>query len=1180
MEVLVREASALYGAYSRGQDSPLPEPELQYADYAVWQQEWLRGEELERQKSYWRRQLANVPALELPTDRPRPPAQSYRGGVVRFEFDGELMRGLKELSRREGATLFMTFLAGFQLLLSRYSGQEDIAVGSPIANRNRAETEGIIGFFVNTLVLRTQVEGGLSFQELLGRVREVCLGAYAHQDFPFERLVEELQPERDLSRQPLFQVMLVLQNAPAGELELPGLQLVNFEIPSEAAKFDLLLSALEAEDHLVCGINYNSDLFEAATIGRMVEHLQVLFKEVIANSLTPLSDLGLLPPDERRQILFEWNRTTVISTPEYCVHQLFEAQAARSPEAVAVCFRDRQLKYRELNAQADRIARRLRGLGIGPEKVVGICAERSIETLIGVLGILKAGGAYLPLDPAYPPERLSFILQDSGVEALMTENSLATLFSQYEGAVIGLDEDWDEIAEENDVDSGVAMDWEHPAYVIYTSGSTGQPKGVVMAHRALTNLIQWQLDHTSYSSPPRTLQFSSLSFDVSFQEIFSTWCAGGVLVLIDEETHRDPVSLWKSLRENTVERLFLPFVALQQLAESADIGGASDICLRRIITAGETLKLTPPIEKLLGNLMDCILENQYGPTESHVVTTYALPQTAAQWIKKLPPIGRPIANTQIYILNGAMEAVPIGVIGDLYIGGAALARGYLNRPELTAERFVPSPYSRNPGARLYRTGDRARYLPDGNIEFLGRVDHQVKIRGFRIELGEIEIALEAHEQVREAVVTVREDAPGEKRLVAYVVGDAEQPVSPSDLRRYLRERLPEYMTPSAFVALESLPLTPSGKVDRRALPAPERAESPVGGYAPPRDALELDLVKVFEMALNVRPVGIKDNFFELGGHSLLALRVCNLIERNLGKRLPVATIFQNASVEQLAAVLRRDVNSAPRSSLVKIKSQGNRRALFFVHPVGGGVFSYLELANRLSQDRPFYAFQSRGLYDGLAPHTSIRDMATDYLAELREAQPQGPYLLGGWSMGGVVAFEMAHQLEKIEEQVELLTMVDSFNPSASIWSETIDDEAVLRDFAFDLGLSLDHLNVPIHTLSGAGTEAQLAYLLELAIRVKALPADIELIDIQRLFNVYKLNSRALQDYIPMAISAPILLLKASEGPKAQDPIEGWGKLAAAGINLRESPGDHYSIMRAPGVRVLAEQLVLYLDNVN
>ena len=809
--ILVREFGALYQAYSAGELSPLPELEIQYADYAVWQRNYLQGDVLERQLSYWRKQLEGAPPLELPIDHPRPALASYRGANLNFEVSKEVAEGLQALSRREGVTLFMSLLAAFQTLLMRYSGQEDISVGSPIANRTRAESEALIGFFTNTLVLRTQVEGELSFRELLGRVREICLGAYAYQDMPFEHLVEQLQPERDLSRQPLFQVMLTLQNAPSEWLRSSGLRLSNLEVPDQTSKFDLFLSATETGDRLSCNLDYNTDLFEATTAGRMTEHLKMALRSIVANPQTTLSELELLSQDERRQILHERNQTAVTSATHGCIHQLFEAQADRTPEATAICFRGSHLSYRELDRRADRIAYRLRLYGVGPEQVVGICAERSVEMLLGVLGILKAGGAYLPLDYSYPQERLSFVLKDSGVNALVTQKPLAPKLSPYQGAMLWLEEDWGAMEEEGRFDEGVEMDWESPAYVIYTSGSTGRPKGVAMVHRALTNLIRWQLDHPRFSSPPRTVQFTSLGFDVSFQEIFATWCGGGSLVLIDEEARRDPEKLWNALREEAVERLYLPFIALQQLADAGEMASGAELSLRRIITAGEALKLTPAVEKLLGSLRGCRLENQYGPTESHVVSSYSLPESTAEWVKKLPPIGRPIANTEIYILDGRKEAAPVGVIGDLYIGGSALARSYLNRAWQTAEKFVPDPFGEREGGRLYQTGDQARYLADGNIEFMGRRDEQVKVRGYRIELGEIEAIMSEAPGVRKCAAKVLTDESGNGYLVGYVECREGEEARESELRSYLRQRLPEYMSPSAFVNMERLPMTPSGK---------------------------------------------------------------------------------------------------------------------------------------------------------------------------------------------------------------------------------------------------------------------------------------------------------------------------------------------------------------------------------
>jgi amino acid adenylation domain-containing protein len=954
--ILIKEVGAIYQAFSRGESSPIPELEIQYADYAVWQRNWLQGEVLERQLGYWRQQLAGLEPLELPLDYPRPAVAGYRGSSLNFELSEEVSRRVRSLSRKEGVTLFMTMLAALQTLLARYSGQEKIAVGSPIANRTRAETEALIGFFTNTLVLRADVDGMLSFQELLAQVRKVCLDAYAYQDLPFEQLVEHLQPERDLSRQPLFQVMLSFQQAPAGGQGLQGLQLRTLEIPVETSKFDLLLSIVEAEDGLGCNINYNSDLFEATTINRMIGHFKALLESVIADPESRLSELELLLPDERSQILIEWNQSFLASTPNCCIHQLIEAQVELIPEAVAVCFRDQHLSYQELDARANLIAHRLRALGIGPEKVVGVCSERSMEMLVGVLGILKSGAAYLPLDPAYPIGRLSLILEDSQVNVLVTQKNLASMFSQYDRSIVWLDENESSMPEESRMDSGVEMDWECPAYLLYTSGSTGVPKGVVMVHRALTNLIWWQLNQVRWSSPPRTLQFSSLSFDVSFQEIFSTWCGGGSLILIDEETHRDPVRLWKTLGEDAVERLFLPFVALQQLAEAAIDDVGSEVSLRRIITAGEALKLTPQIEKMLGRLTECLLENQYGPTESHVVTAYSLPQSVDQWIKKLPPIGRPIANTEIYILDGKMNPVPVGVTGDLYIGGMALARCYLNHPMQAGERFVPAPFSQRPGARLYLTGDRARYLPDGNIEFLGRRDHQVKVRGYRIDLGEIEAILSEASNVRECAATVQRDDAGNGYLVGYLACQEGEVVTASELRSFLQQRLPDYMIPSAYVYMESLPLTPSGKIDRRALPIPERKMANDGPFVGPRTAIEEIVAGIFEEVLKIERVGIDDNFFEIGGHSLLATRVISRVKNTFGVEIGVRSIFEKPTVKGLASRIEEVVGTGERDdappliSALRDRQKDARLPLSFAQ-------HRLWFIDQLVPNNPFYNIQ-------------------------------------------------------------------------------------------------------------------------------------------------------------------------------------------------------------------------------
>ena len=900
--VLIREIAALYQAFSTGEPSPLPELPIQYADFAVWQREWLQGKVLDAQLSYWKRQLAGAPAvLEMPADRPRPPVQTYRGAQQAFALPRSLTEALKRLSQQEECTLFMMLLAAFKALVYRYTGHEDIVVGSPIANRTRAEIEGLIGFFVNTLVLRTDLGGNPSFRELLGRVREVALGAYAHQDLPFEKLVEELQPERDMSRNPLFQIMFVFQNAPMAPLELWGLTLSMLEFARGVARVDLEFHLWEVPEGLDGFVLYNTDLFEAGTIARMLSHFQTLLEDIVADPERRILDSQLLTDAERHQLLVEWNDTETEYPQDKCIHELFEAQVERTLDAVAVVFKDQQLTYRELNRRANQLAHHLQALDVGPDVPVAISMKRSLDMAVGVLGILKAGGVYIPLDPIYPQERLAFMLQDAQSPVLLTQHQLLDNLPEYKRHIVCLDTGWQTIEHMPQVTPPRVVTPDNLAYIIYTSGSTGRPKGVAMRHRPLTNLMHWQGHATALSQPARTLQFASLSFDASCHEVFFTWSSGGTLVLISEDTQRDAVALLKVLNEASIERLFLPFVALQHMAQVvADQDAVVPAKLREVMTAGEQLQITPQIESLFNELDGCALHNQYGPTEGHVVTAFTLGETPETWAA-LPPIGCPIANATIYILDQCLQPVPIGVPGELHIGGLVLARGYLGRPDLTAERFIPDPFSREPGAQLYKTGDLACYRPDGNIEFLGRIDHQVKVRGFRVELGEIEAVLGQHPAVQGTVVVAREDAPGDKRLVAYVVPDPDQVTGTSELRRFLQAKLPNYMVPSAFMMLEALPLTPSGKVNRRALPAPERGRPEMeGDLVAPSTPVEEMLAGIWAGILGLERVGVHDNFFELGGHSLLGTQVISRVRKAFQVELPLRKLFEMPTVAGLS----------------------------------------------------------------------------------------------------------------------------------------------------------------------------------------------------------------------------------------------------------------------------------------
>jgi len=1172
--ILIRELALLYEAFSCGRSSPLPELPIQYADFAHWQRQWLQDEVLETQLNYWKRELVDAPLLELPTDHPRPAVQTFRGSQQSLLLPSTVGEGLKALSRQQGVTLFMTLLAAFKVLLHRYSSQDDLIVGTPIANRNRLEIEGLIGFFVNTLVVRSDLSGNPSFRELLQRVREVCLGAYAHQDLPFERLVEELHLERNLGRNPLFQVMFVLQNASMQTIVLPGLTLSPVEVDNGTAHFDLTLHIADTEQGLLETLSYNTDLFEADTITRMLGHFRTLLEEVVGNPESRLSDLPSLSGAERQQLLVEWNDTTTDYTATECIHQLFEAQVKRTPDAIAVVFEDEQLTYSELNRRANRIAHHLQALEVRPEVPVGICLEPSSEMVIGLLGILKAGGVYLPLDPFYPKERLAFMLETTQMPVVLTRERLLAALPEYDVRVVCMDSDREAIAREGEENLENSTRPENLAYIIYTSGSTGQPKGVLVSHDSISGHCRDVQRFYELDSNDRVLQFASLSFDLSLEQILPTLAVGARLVMMDRNVW-DAAEFHTKISELGVTVLNLPTGYWQELArEWASAPLVSSIQPRLFVVGGDMM--LPDVLRLWQRtpMSSVRLLNAYGPTETTITATVfeVTPRRCATATLQSIPIGRPLANRSIYILDKHGGPVPVGVPGELHIGGAGLARGYLNRPDLTAEKFIPNPFGAEPGARLYKTGDSARYLADGNIEFLGRVDRQVKIRGFRIELGEIESALRQHSAVREVVVLAREDAPGEKRLVAYVVAEPDFPLTAAnDLRGFLKQKLPEYMVPSAYVMLDKLPLMPNGKADRRALPAPDRARPELEkAFVAPRDALELRLARLWEEVLDVQPIGIRDNFFELGGHSLTAVRLFALIENRLGKRLPLATVFQGATVEHLATIFRQNANGTPRSSLVPIQPHGDDLPLFLVHPAGGHVFPYVHLAHHLGPDQPCYGLQARGLEEGQDLHSRIEDMAAYYIEALQTIQPEGPYCLAGWSMGGTVAFEMAQQLHAQGQRVALLALLDTRIQNPEEQSAEQDLEAtLLADVVRYFGLPLDP-----EDLLRLPEDEVLARVLEQAKKAGLVPSEVQVSQAHRFVELCKADFRATRNYIMHRYPGRVTLFKAREelGLTSSDSTLGWGERAAGGVEVHTVPGNHANMVYEPHVEVLALKL--------
>nr|HET6902975.1 amino acid adenylation domain-containing protein [Ktedonobacteraceae bacterium] len=906
--VFFRELETLYQARVSQQAAMLPDLPIQYANFAAWQRDWLKGPALADQLTYWKTRLANAPSvLELPTDHPRPPIESTRGASYFFTLPQPLSKAVQAMSQQEGVSLFTTLAAAFQTLLSRYSGQQDILLGTVSADRGQAETKDLIGFLVNTLVLRTDLSGNPTFRDLLGRVREGLLQAQKHQDVPFEYLVKELQPDRSSGQNPFFQVMLAFEPLSSSSAPLPQWTLSTEDIQTGAAKFDLSLELEDRQDGLHGRLEYRTDLFEEATIRRLIGHWQTLLEGIVAHPEQPIAALPLLPEAERQQVLVDWNATQSIYPTELCIHQVFEAQVELTPEACAVVFDEQEVSYRDLNRRANQLAHHLRQLGVGPEVLVGLCVDRSIEMVVGLLGILKAGGAYVPLDPTFPSERLAFMLEDSQTPVLVTQQHLVSRLPQRGTTIVCLDTDAAGLAQQDERNATTLTTAENLAYVIYTSGSTGKPKGVQIPHRAVVNFLLSMGQQPGLSAEDRWLAVTTLSFDIAALEIFLPLIVGACVIIASRDVVTSGTALAETMaRMHATVMQATPVTWRMMLAE----GWQGDAHLK-VLCGGEAL---PP--ELAQQLRPKVasLWNLYGPTETTIWSTVCQIEREDNGVT----IGRPIANTQIYILSPQLQPMPIGVPGELYIGGDGLARGYLNRPELTAERFIRHPFSNEPGTRIYKTGDLARYRPDGTIEHLGRLDYQVKMRGFRIELGEIEAVLSQHPAVQQAVVVAREDVPGDKRLVAYVVLAQQQSVTANELQQHTMQQLPQYMVPSAIVFLETLPLTPNKKVDRGRLPKPEQSRDEA--LVAPRTPLEETVAGIWSQMLGIERIGVHDNFFALGGHSLLAMQVISRLHTTLQVEVSLRSFFEVPTVAQLTEVLERLKASGTKSQMPKIRS--------------------------------------------------------------------------------------------------------------------------------------------------------------------------------------------------------------------------------------------------------------------
>jgi amino acid adenylation domain-containing protein len=1134
--VLINDLSAFY----KGQAlAPL---QFSYADFADWQRAQLNGQVEERELDYWRDQLAGAPPLlELPTDRPRPPAYTTNGALRKRVLPAGLWHGIEAIGKQHQATPFMTLLAAFQVLLHRLSGVSDISVGTPIANREQPGTEALVGFFINTLVLRTDLSGSPGFTELLARVRRVALGAFAHQDIPFERVVEAVIPGRNPAHTPLFQVSFVHQPKEALST-IPGLEFTPVELATSTAKFDLTLFTVPGPDGLGCTLEYNTDLFDAATVDRMLEQLQHLLEGIVASPERSIDELPMPAEDAAKPLPADWNGTPSSYPRESSMGQLFREVVAAGPERIAVEMGGTRLSYRALEQRMLVIAGALERQGVAPGDLVGLCCDRCPDMVAAMLAILWRGAAFVPFDPSYPKERLDYMFKDSGVKVLLAQRHLTGLLPANEVKIVLLDR----IGAETLSTHGPLGTALSPAYIMYTSGSTGQPKGVVVPHRAIVRLVKGQ-DFLPFGPDLVFLQLSNISFDASTLEIWGALLNGAKLVLQPQQkpTFQEIIS---TIRQHRVTTVWFTAGLFNLLVDEhlEDLRG-----LQHILTGGDVLSV-PHMKRALHVLGPGVLINGYGPTENTTFTC-CHPINGEDSLQGRVPIGRPLHNTFVHILDEDMKPVGIGQPGELYAGGDGVALGYWQKPELTAERFVDDPFSTEPGAKLYRTGDRAAWLPNGSIDFLGRTDGQVKVRGFRIELGEVERSIALLGGVKDNVVVVREDLPGEKQLVAYLVpGEATlakadpqaQEALIDQVRDQLRDRLPNYMMPTAFVLLPQLPLTANGKVDKRQLPQPvQRSQTMEMKYVAPRNAKEKRLAAIWSEVLRVEHVGIHDNFFDLGGQSMAAIQILGRVEEQFGKKLSLSALFQAPTISAFAKLLQDEPEQVPLTNLVALQPAGDRIPFFCVH----GDEANHHLTRYLGGDQPYYAFFHQGEDGAPFAYKTVEDIAAHYVKEMLSVRPEGPYLLGGYSFGGIVAYEMAFQLSKAGHEVPLLAMFDMISPA--LFTESLGDD--------------DKFYSPLK-------RRVMQWLVDRELRKGKIRSPR-----LRHFHIIANYHRAIEAYQPPTYQGPVTIFKAVSTPGPDDL--GWGALVKGKLDVHVIPGDHYSMIKDPEVQQLVQELSACMD---
>ena len=1191
MGILVRELSGLYIGLANGTPTELPSLPIQYADYAYWQRSWLQGEILQKQLDYWKEQLTGLTFLELPTDRPRPAIQRFRGAQEHVQFSARMSQDLYSLSQQEGVTLFMTLLAALQVLLTRYSGQEDFAIGTPIANRTREEVEGLIGFFLNTLVLRSDLVGNPTFVELLARVRAVTLGAYTHQDVPFEQVVEALQPERDRSRSPFFQVLFQLQNIPSENIAVrpTSLQMEGFSVERHTAQLDLRMIVIESEQGLQITLEYNIDLFAQATIQRLLEHFRTLLEGIVSAPTQHVWSLPLLSPTERHALLTLGNLTRCDDVPGGSFGELFAQQVASTPHRIAVCDQHGYLTYSALWLRAQRLARQLADRGVGPEILVAVALSRSTPWLVSVLAIWQCGGVYVPLDPAVPAQRLHQILEQARPSLLISTLALKELLPADVGQVLFLEHVESSLTFPGQPADPVPNLPQQLAYVIYTSGSTGQPKGAMVTQESMVNHLWAKITTLHLDDQDAVGQTASQSFDISLWQLLAVLLQGGRVQIIPDAVSHDPTSLLQMIAEQGISILQVVPSWLSALLEDPRAHYLKDGDLRWLSVTGEAMPAAL-CERWWKEHEEVSLLNAYGPTECSDDVSHAVlvPEQKGGRV----PIGRPIHNTQLYALDEWMEPVPQGVIGEIYVGGKGVGRGYLDDAGKTAQAFVPDPFGQTGGARLYRTGDRGRVRTDGQWEFVERRDEQVKVRGYRIELGEIETVLSREAVIRQCAVVLKEGVAQEKVLVAYVVqeqGAQSRSIELAELGKALKGKLPDYMIPAHFVLLDALPLTPNGKVDRRELAAlPLDVEA--SAFVAYRDSIEYQLRDIWSELLGIHPISIMDNFFELGGHSILAARLMARIKQAFDREFPLAVLFQFQTVAELAVLIREQLPHVEDSSaIVPFQIHGKRIPFFCIHPSGGDVYEYRNLSRYLGTAQPFYGIRMPDPRKHSEEFRTVEGIAAYYLVAIRELQPQGPYQLGGWSAGGLIAYEMAQQLRRQGQEVRLLALIDSYVPVSKrekVWKdqEIVDDATIVRAL-----MERYQVTLPQELAEREKPEAQLVYVCEQLKQRNIAPPDIRLEQIRFFALVRETIGRAVRCYTPQLYNGgSVTLFSASE---REDKIQeyyseelratgqisnGWRKLVQQGVDIHQVPGGHTTLVEEPYAKDLATALAQYL----